>query len=971
MNTGYVPLIICSFFAHYTVKIPSAKISYPAVNKNSIMVFACGILLATCFAGVAQAQTIQYADHIVINEVEIGNQSQNDWVELYNPTDNVVDIGGWIISSFLLGGQTFTIPSETLLNPGEFVVYEQHGDWFSSVSSIVQIKNDGTLVDYTTLISDNDLDSQTWYRTHDGIYADSAKFWEYGNSTKNTSNQNTSHDSASMLKINVDLDSYSFGDSVLITGMVPEIVTDPAMYNVPSSLMMIIAGPESEQKITLYPNNNLEFEYTANLQPTLGFEIGSYTINVSYAQWTAMTSFVIVDELMQIEDESTKFVQIFSDSSVYNPGQTVVVSGSTNVYVQYEAITYSVMDPQGILYKSGTLFPKEDGTFVAEFQILQHNSMTGDYSVTFEYASYTADLTFKVEEVVGSDNPIDIVFDKNAYGLGDTVKITGVINDVAVTSMDILIQQVTYAPESITMHLDKKTNSIQTINSKDFSYEYIVYDNLDRLGKYKVTLTSSAHHEERIFVVVLDPETYVPDTLPFTIMSDKQTYNVGDDITFTGVINEAKGDITQGQVVITMTDPGGNKLTTASAKAGEDLVTKTVVYTLTDVPNEAGEYAVKGQLFRSLFTNGTYEATASYANDLYVESITFEVVDPLQSGSSFVLHVGKNIFDAGEQVLITAEAPGLERGSTISIELQKPGSDVESFEILSDESSFDWSWTVPSTLDDSNKGLYSAVFTNEMGTESINFTLGVEPHLDPPTITINGNLESGGTAEITGVAAGATAGGHSVAITVYNVDDSENILYMKYITVNEQDEFALEIPLVSALWDEGFYNVKASNKDESTIVEFELISGLEQIRHTEKFSNILQTNVTIQTNATDQNEQLTYPRIIQGTLVAGPYGTGQAAGISLYSPTGTCVIGSDDSCIVHEMTIVTSDGPYVIADVDGVSYKIRYSGPDANIETFTMLPAVSGQVFDDSAWQIEIHDDGLPTKFHYKITYVG
>ena len=30
------------------------------------------------------------------------------------------------------------------------------------------------------------------------------------------------------------------------------------------------------------------------------------------------------------------------------------------------------------------------------------------------------------------------------------------------------------------------------------------------------------------------------------------------------------------------------------------------------------------------------------------------------------------------------------------------------------------------------------------------------------------------------------------------------------------------------------------------------------------------------------------------------------------------MIGSDDSCIVHEMTVVTSDGPYVIADVHGV-----------------------------------------------------
>ena len=43
----------------------------------------------------------------------------------------------------------------------------------------------------------------------------------------------------------------------------------------------------------------------------------------------------------------------------------------------------------------------------------------------------------------------------------------------------------------------------------------------------------------------------------------------------------------------------------------------------------------------------------------------------------------------------------------------------------------------------------------------------------------------------------------------------------------------------------------------------------------------------------------------------------------------------------------------------------------ANIEMFTVLPALQGQVFDDSTWQVKIHDEGLPTKFHYKITYVG
>ena len=285
---------------------------------------------------------------------------------------------------------------------------------------------------------------------------------------------------------------------------------------------------------------------------------------------------MVVEEQMQVIEDTTKFLQVSADSSIFNPGQTVMISGSTNAYVQYESLSYSVTDPNGDLYRSGTLFPNADGTFAAEFQIVQSDYMIGSYHVDFEYANYMADLTFDVKDVDISENPIDIVFDKNVYGLDDMVKITGTINDVAIVSVDIIVQQITHEPESITKYHDKVTDSVRTINSKDFSYEYTIYDNPDRLGKYKITFTSSDHHEERIFTVVSDPENYVPDTLPFTIMSDKPTYNVGDLITFTGAITGEKNDVTQGQVVITMTDPGGNKLTTASAKSGEDHVTKTV-----------------------------------------------------------------------------------------------------------------------------------------------------------------------------------------------------------------------------------------------------------------------------------------------------------------------------------------------------------------------------------------------------------
>ena len=109
-----------------------------------------------------------------------------------------------------------------------------------------------------------------------GHMMESEKFWKFGNSTKNASNQITDEDAFLGLEINVDRESYSFGDTASITGKVSKIVTDPAAYDTPSSMTLIISGLGSEQTISLYPdNNNLEFKYDISLQPTLGFEFGA------------------------------------------------------------------------------------------------------------------------------------------------------------------------------------------------------------------------------------------------------------------------------------------------------------------------------------------------------------------------------------------------------------------------------------------------------------------------------------------------------------------------------------------------------------------------------------------------------------------------------------------------------------------------------------------------------------------------
>ena len=86
-------------------------------------VLVLGILVIPAYA------QSSIADHVVINEVDINppgddSASPSEWVELYNPTENDVDIGGWEIASTTVLKQTLTIPAGTIIEPGKIGEYE-------------------------------------------------------------------------------------------------------------------------------------------------------------------------------------------------------------------------------------------------------------------------------------------------------------------------------------------------------------------------------------------------------------------------------------------------------------------------------------------------------------------------------------------------------------------------------------------------------------------------------------------------------------------------------------------------------------------------------------------------------------------------------------------------------------------------------------------------------------------------------
>ena len=105
----------------------------------SVLIFS--VLLITSSGLVTTAKAQVSTDHVVINEIDTnpaGDDSKSiaEWVELYNPTNSKIDIGGWKVASTTVLKQIMTIPPGTVIEPGKFLTYSYQPLWFSDTSEI-------------------------------------------------------------------------------------------------------------------------------------------------------------------------------------------------------------------------------------------------------------------------------------------------------------------------------------------------------------------------------------------------------------------------------------------------------------------------------------------------------------------------------------------------------------------------------------------------------------------------------------------------------------------------------------------------------------------------------------------------------------------------------------------------------------------------------------------------------------------
>ena len=833
------------------------------MNSSIFLVFS--ILV---FAGFLIPSHAQSSENVVINEIDINppgddSASVSEWVELYNPTDSDVDIGGWQIASTTVLKKTMTIPPGTIIEPGQFLTYSYQSVWFTDANEYVELRDENQVViDKTPALSDIQNDFTSWQRLYDGYDFDASGDWMFVTSTAGSSNGKLIETSTSeevSVSVSSEKSSYLFGEVAIITGSVSEEVFTVQPYFQPEPIIISISGPNFNKIINLYPDLNLNFETTLSLHQVLGINEGNYDVIVSYDDKTDTASFSVGFETFEQEILQDEDFSVITDKSQYIPGQIVSIIGLATEIIPFEGMKFTVTDSSGELIANGNLYPT-NGEFLTSLFITTVDPAYGTYEILAEYSDKSSSTTFEVVEDVKEDVPISLWTDKDAYGLGDKVQITGRINDVWVSTLDLEIVQTKQHSTTSSDAGFKILDGLQIDGDGFFTYSFNILDHPNRLGDYKISVSKDIGSAEIVIHALENPDDFVANTSPLSLHSDKSTYEIGDDMIISGFILDPFSNSsyqTGSSVKITISNADGDSLEIIGLpEGGQKLATGgiSVSYDFTAIPETSGNFATSIQIIPSIFTEGDYVVKAEYENNVATVPIT--ILNSLDLDSPLI-SLDREVYGLDEVVLLTGAVPPTATQG-VGISLTKPDGTVTNSGTILDNQRFSWSWITPISekqlnlkvdederdVSKSNFGIYKIKVSIDNFNDEFFFKVSENPETDslfsdPLFVSTEKSLyKAGEKLKVVGNVIQRQQGSEGLVVpervTIQVLDDifPYDKIHESTVYPNQGGEFSSLFELPATIFDEGTYSVKATYSGLSTKIEFsvanDFIFGLDE-----------------------------------------------------------------------------------------------------------------------------------------------
>ena len=827
------------------------------MNQNLSIVFSIFLLAGILVPAYAQTDS----DNVVINELDInppGNDasSVSEWVELYNPTDSDIDIGDWEIASTTVLKKTMTIPTGTIIKPGQFLTYSYQTVWFTDSNESVELRDEnGIVIDKTPALADTQNDFTSWQRIYDGYDMNSYDDWKFVISTAGSSNGKLieTHESEEIIvTISSEKSSYLFGEVAVIQGSVSEEVFIIKPFFQPEPIIINISGPNFYKTITLFPDLDLNYDLTLSLHQVLGINEGIYDVSVNYAGETANTSFSVGFEFIELEEKVDGSLSLITDKSLYLPGQTVLISGFAEDIIPFEGMKFTVTDSIGEVISTGNLFPT-NGEFTTTVFLTTISPKYGTFEINAEYFGKSISTSFEVVEDIKEDVPISLWTDKVAYALGDTVTITGRLNNLWVNYLDLEILHTKNIALGVNDQLGggssfKILDIVRLDGDSKFQYSFTIPISDSRLGDYSIKVSKDVGSASTIIHVVSDPSEYVVSDEPLTIHSDKEIYELGDEMIITGFIKEPFSNSsykTGSSVKISISHEDGTPLEIIGLPgASKRLSTGGIVvaYDFTAIPEISGSYSVRIPITQSIFPEGNYVVKSEYLDNTATK--TFTIVDPLDLKDGAIISLDREIYGLGDVVYLSGILPPTNDGA-VEISVTKPDGTVINSGAPIDNQRFSWSWNTPIAeryqnikTDDgrdvikSNFGIYKIRVATDTYSQDHFFKVSADPENDslsttPLFVTTDKSLyKAGDTLKVTGNVIKREQGDEGLVVPervqIKVVDGSFPFkqIHESFVYPNQGGEFSSLFELTITTFSEGPYIVKAIYTNIIAEVEF-------------------------------------------------------------------------------------------------------------------------------------------------------
>lgn len=808
---------------------------------------------------------------VVISEAEINPPGSDrraviEWVELHNPSALPVDVGGWSISSSDLHRRTLEIPEGTSIGAGAFRVFHHRTAWFADILTSVRLHDgDGRLVDETPRLSDSSGDLRSWSRAPGTAGANSSD-WSFGTATAGSSNgaapqagRGAAPPAAQAglpVAVGTDRASYALGDRIAIRGNVSEDARASVPSHANRGVSIAIEGPSGyERQMSVYPDAQLRFFASVRLSEVTGAADGPYTVTASYAGSSAASSFTVGGAAAA--DDGTPGagsalappLSVSTDRESYRPGETVLLAGAARETLPYEGLSYEVTGPDGARVDGGRLYPDAEGRFEARVFLSPVGTTHGNHTIAATYGEASASARFAVLEDGGNPGRLAVVrTDKATYAPGETVAISGSLGDRWSFALDLELRQVEVESLGrVAVNLVKHDATVRPAGDGSFSYEYRIANGTERLGEYVVRVSDTGVQAEASFRVepaaaaagpgaapegggadgapaTARPQSAAPD--PVTITTDRAVYEQGSRIVFSGTtIAPRTASLVANTIEITIVGASGGlasrgQIDDARGAAGSGSAKAApVAYTLSAVPDAAGNYRVSDTLYASAYGPGTYAVHASYANNRHRAFTAFEVVDSLDIVGDASISVSKRLLAPGETAVVTGIVPGLSQGSGVDITVYKPGGDTDRYGALADRSRFAWEWEAPRA-----PGVYQAAIKAGPASERIFLKVSDDPAsetLEIPPLSVSADRPSYGIGEevvLSGLAreAGALFGGDGppvrerVKVVVREAAAPFKVIYEYNLGPDSAGYFGTSFDLPVGVFGEGGYSVIAT-----------------------------------------------------------------------------------------------------------------------------------------------------------------